>query len=253
MTIELAPPHGDLTFMSPLSEARADAIVAFLADGFRGTVLDIGCGWAELLLRVVAAAPEGRGVGVDLDAAAIAHGGELARQRRIDDRVTLIVDDARAFSGGADAVICIGASEVWGPPVEENQAIDYAAALNAVRALVPTGGRVLYGEGVWSRPPTAEAAAGLGGRLDEFIPLADLADLAAQSGYAVVATHEANLDEWDAFESGYCAAYARWLVDHGPDHPDAAEVRSRARAQRDRYLRGYRGILGLAYLHLVAV
>ena len=45
----------------------------------------------------------------------------------------------------------------------------------------------------------------------------------------------------------------RWLADHEPDHPDAAEVRDRAARQHASYLGGYRGVLGLAYLHLVAL
>lgn len=81
MTITLAQPFEDLTFMTPLSEARADELVGFLAEDLRGTVLDIGCGWAELLLRAVAAAPDARGVGVDTDAASIEHGRRLLEQR----------------------------------------------------------------------------------------------------------------------------------------------------------------------------
>jgi len=46
------PLHRDLTFLAPLSEARATRLVAFLAEEPPSTVLDVGCGWAELLLRV---------------------------------------------------------------------------------------------------------------------------------------------------------------------------------------------------------
>ncbi len=80
-----------------------------------------------------------------------------------------------------------------------------------------------------------------------------LLDLAEEAGFLPVQVHEANLDEWDEFESGYTARYARWLAEHGPDHPDADEVRERAARQRAAYFDGYRGILGMAYLCLVAV
>lgn len=67
-----------------------------------------------------------------------------------------------------------------------------------------------------------------------------------------MAVHEATIDEWDEFESGYSTCYATWLAAHDPDDPDADEVRARARRQRDGYLHGYRGIMGMAYLQLLA-
>lgn len=257
MTITLAQPFEDLTFMTPLSEARADELVGFLAEDLRGTVLDIGCGWAELLLRAVAAAPDARGVGVDTDAASIEHGRRLLEQRGLADRVTLTCGDAKDHAPArADAVVCIGASQVWGPPVEDdncNEPLDYSSALAAIRALVPRGARVIYGEGIWSKPPTAAAVAPLAGRLDELVSLAELVDLAVVQGFMPVAVHEASVDEWDHFESGYSACYAKWLAEHGLDHPDATEVRARAARQRAGYFGGYRAVMGMAYLALLAV
>ncbi|MFL5861571.1 MAG: hypothetical protein ACJ780_12425 [Solirubrobacteraceae bacterium] len=131
--------------------------------------------------------------------------------------------------------------------------MDYPAALRALRALVPRGARVVYGEGVWSRPATSEAAAPLGGRLDEFATLAQLTELVVDHGFMPIAVHEANLDEWDEFESGYSACFAAWLAEHDTDDPDAGEVRNRAARQRGGYLSGYRGVLGMAYFALIAV
>lgn len=253
--IQLRPPHLDLTFMTPLSEQRAGTLVGFLVEGLQGgTVVDLGCGWAELLLRTLAARPDARGIGVDSDEPAIEHGRDLARRRGLADRVKLVVGDARALSPrGADAVICIGASQIWGPPVEDAQPLDYSAALGAVRALVPRGGRAIFGEGVWSRPPTSLAVAPLSGRPDELVSLPDLVELAVAHGFLPLAVHEANQDEWDEFESGYSACYAVWLAEHGPDDTDRGEVLAMAARQRKAYYGGYRGVMGMAYLSLVAV
>jgi cyclopropane fatty-acyl-phospholipid synthase-like methyltransferase len=250
---EFTPPHVDLTFMAPLSEERATRLVRFLADGEPGTVLDIGCGWAALLLRVLDAIPEAIGEGVDLDAVAIGHGQAVAAERGLADRVDLRVDDARDLAGGWDAVICIGASQVWGAPVEDAQPLPYADALAALRGLVNRGGRLVYGDGIWSRPPTPDAVAPLAGRDDEFRTLGEVAALAVEAGFAPLAVHEASLDEWDVFEGGYAAGYARWLAGHEPDDPEADEVRVLAERQRTAYFAGYRGILGLGYLELLAV
>ena len=253
MSPSFTPLHQDLTFLSPLSEARAARLVAFLAEGEPSTVLDVGCGWGELLLRVLEAAPAARGLGLDLDEEALGGARERAVRRGLAERATFEARDARDVSGTFGAVACIGASQIWGPDVEEAQPIDYAAALTALRALLPRGGRLVYGEGVWSAPPTPAATAPLAGRDDEYVEIGALVELAEAHGFAVVAAHQADLDEWDTFESGFTAGYAHWLAEHEPDHPDAEEVRGLAARQHAAYFGGYRGILGLAYLQLAAV
>jgi hypothetical protein len=93
----------------------------------------------------------------------------------------------------------------------------------------------------------------LAGRPDECVFLPDLLDIARDSGFAVMQVHQATLSEWDAFESGYTARYARWLASHAADHSDAPTVRTKVETQRNAYFRGYRGILGMAYLAMFAV
>ncbi|GAA0926548.1 class I SAM-dependent methyltransferase [Kribbella koreensis] len=258
MSIVMNHPSEDLTFMTPLSQARAGRLTEFLATSPQRhkeqRVLDLGCGWGELLLRVVEASPTARGIGIDLDQPAIEHGRKLARDRGLADRVTFTDGDAKAQpDGSADAVICIGASQIWGPPVEARQPLDYVSALRALRKLVAPGGRVLYGEGIWSRTPTPEAIAPLAGRPDEFVGMGELIELAVAHGFQPIQVHEANLDEWDEFESGSNARYTRWLAEHGTGHPDADGILARAAAKRAAYFGGYRSILGMAYLALVAV
>lgn len=257
MSIDLSPHYLDLAFLSPLSDRRADRLVQFLTDGEPRVILDVGCGWAELLLRALGAAPEAVGIGVDRNTDAIEHGKVLAAKRGLGDRVTLVAGDASVDAPqSADAVICIGASQIWDPtfghgPITEP--LDYRRALTAIRGLVPRGGRVVYGEAIWSTAPTAAAIAPLAGRIDEFVPLIDLVEIVASCGFAPMAYHEADLEEWDTFESGIGAGYARWLATHDPADPDSEDVQQRAQRQRAAYLNGYRGVLGMAYLELLAI
>lgn len=254
MPLELDPFHRELTFMAPLSEARGARLCDFVAANARGTVVDAGCGWAELLIRVLEAAPKIQGLGIDLDADAVAHGQALARERGVADRISLIVGDVKAhLPEAAGAVLCIGASQIWGPPVEARQPLDYRSALEAIRALLQPGAPAVYGEGIWTATPTPEAMAPLANRVDEYLFLPDLLDTVRDCGFVVVRAHQATLDEWDAFESGFTARHARWLGKHPADHPDAAAVRARMLAQSNAYFRGYRGVLGMAYLELLAV
>lgn len=248
----LPPAHEFLTFMTPLSQERADRLIRFLAADQEGTVVDFGCGWAELLLQVLAVAPSATGVGYDLDEDAVAHGRRLADERGLDHRVTLHVGDAKDQRVSASAAIAVGASQIWGPPVEDNEPIAYRAALTALRGALPRGGRLVYAEGIWSAPPTSKAIAPLAGRPDEFVSLRELLRIAVRCGFQPQIVAEATQDEWDEFEGGFSARFTRWLLDH-PDDSAADQIRTRAEAQRDAYIDGYRGVLGMAYLGLVAV
>jgi hypothetical protein len=246
VSIELSSLYVDLDFLSPLSDSRANRLVHFLADTVPQVVLDVGFGWAELLMRTLTASPRSLGIGIDRDANAIRHGKGLAANRGLGDRLTLLVGDA-AVDGQrtGDAAICVGASQIWDPdfgtgPITEP--LDYRRALTAIRGIVRRRGRVVYGEAIWSTTPTPEAIEPLAGRIDEFVQLATLLEIAASCGFAPMAFHEADLDEWDIFEAGMGACYARWLSEHGPDGPAADEVRQTAQGQRTRYLARQQGI-----------
>ncbi|HUH93069.1 MAG TPA: methyltransferase domain-containing protein [Casimicrobiaceae bacterium] len=239
--------------MAPLSEERAARLCDFLAGNARGTIVDAGCGWAELLICLLESAPSATGLGIDLNADAVAHGQARARQRGVADRISLIAGDVKAhLPEAAGAVLCIGSSQIWGPPVEARLPLDYRSAVRAIRALLDPGSPAVYGEAIWTANPTPEAIAPLANRVDEYVFLPELLDTVRDCGFVVFGVHQATLDEWDSFESGYTARYARWLTEHAAEHPDAAEVRGRMLAQSNAYFRGYRGVLGMAYLELLA-
>jgi uncharacterized protein YbjT (DUF2867 family) len=69
-------------------------------------------------------------------------------------------------------------------------------------------------------PPTPDVLAGLVGKPNDFGSLADLVDLAIDNGFRPLAVSMANTDEWDTFESRWCAGRERWLL----AHPDAAAL-----------------------------
>lgn len=89
-------------------------------------------------------------------------------------------------------------------------------------------------------------------RADEFHDLGGLVDVAVSAGFRPVWIETADGDEWEDFESGYQADAEEWLAAH-PDHPLAQETRERVDRHRSSWLRGYRGVLGMAYLTLVPV
>ncbi|GHD18740.1 SAM-dependent methyltransferase [Streptomyces violarus] len=238
------PRHTRLTFHGPLSEARADRLIERLTRTTPTTVLDIGCGWAELMLRVLTTAPDATGTGIDIDAEALARGREAATARGLADRVRFVEGSAtETVHDPADLVLCLGASQALGDRLPE--------ALKELRRRVADGGRVLLGEGFWQRTPTPAELSGMwpDAAVTDHHDLATLVDLAIEAGFRPEWTETASLDEWEEFESAYLADVEVWLAEH-PGHPLAAETRERADRHRARWLT-YRGVLGLAYLTLV--
>lgn len=99
MTSPPAPGNGSrLQFNSPLSGARADRLVTSLAGGSPGTVLDVGCGWGELLLRLLAAAPGATGTGIELHGPDLARARAAATARGLDGRVNFVEADGKSHS-----------------------------------------------------------------------------------------------------------------------------------------------------------
>ncbi|MFI9393142.1 SAM-dependent methyltransferase [Streptomyces bauhiniae] len=238
--------HARLTFHGPLSAERATAIVERLAANRPRTVLDIGCGWGELLLRVLEAVPAARGTGIDVNETDLARGRREAEARGLAGRVEFVAESARGtVREPADLVLCLGASQALSeaePPTGE--------ALASLRRLVSDGGRVLLGEGFWERTPTETELAGMwpGARADDHFGLAELLDLAVAAGFRPEWTETATHSEWEHFESAYQADQEVWLA----ANPSATEVRDRLDRHRAQWM-SYREVLGMAYLTLVPV
>ncbi|NLU68322.1 class I SAM-dependent methyltransferase [Streptomyces sp. HNM0574] len=251
-----APPRlTRLTFHGPLSEHRAARMIHRLTRQVPSppaTVLDIGCGWGEFTLRVLEAVPTATGLGLDLDEDDLARGRAEARTRGLAERVRFVRESAVGTRRGpADLVLCLGAGQALSDATPPGHT---APALRALRRLVAPGGRVLLGEGIWQRPPEQAELAQMwpGARAAEHHGLAELVDLAVAAGFRPAWIETASRDEWEEFESGYRADVEAWLAAH-PGHPQAEETRARADRHRAAWLRGYRDVLGLAYLTLVPV
>jgi SAM-dependent methyltransferase len=223
-----AAAHSQLTFNAPLSLTRAAGLIRRLAPRAGERVLDLGCGWGELLVHLVSTAPGVVGDGIDSSRDAIERGRRVA-----PPTVRLHVGDAGAWDEPADLIVCIGSTHAFGGT---------AGALAAIGRLLRPGGRALLGEGFWAKPPSETALRGMGdAKADELAELPGLLALVERSRLELVHHEVADIDEWDEFESRWCdGLWATGL-------PEAIAV---ADEHQDGYIHGYRGTLGFAYLIL---
>lgn len=225
--------YESLDFNSPMTEETANGLVAELAAARPQRVLDIGCGWGELLLRLLAACPDASGHGVDTDAVLTDRATANAADRGLDARVTFT--DALADAPSADLVVSVGADHVFG---------DHGDALAALWDLTTAGGRLLFGTGFWEQPPT-EAV------LDMFGELPTLEQLVARAtalGWRPLGLTVSSPRDWDHFEFGFLADWEQFVM-RPPSAEGAAAARRAADAHRDAYLER-RGTLGFAFLTL---
>lgn len=219
---------------TPLSEPHAQLLLERMALG-EGHLVDLGCGWGELLLRAAAGAPGLRATGVDVDVTGLDRGRAAAGERGL--AVAFTESDAATWDVAAERAFCIGAAHIFGSAT---------AALEALARVVLPSGRLLYGDGFWAVPPGAAALDIFG---PDLLTLPDLLDAANAAGWRVLHVSTAGPLEWDDFESTSRAGWEEWLAAH-PDDPRAGGVRDWLDRRLREYVRDYRGVLGFTYLVL---
>ncbi len=227
---------------TPLSDEHATLLLDRLAMPPGGRVLDVGCGWGELLLRAVTVAagggePAAMGIGVDTDAAVLDRARVLAIERGLAGQVRFVQQEAATWREPADRVICLGASHALGGTEQ---------ALSTLAELAAPGGRLLFGDGCWEKPPTEEASALFGA---EVLSLAEILGHAHAAGWRLLHLSTADQHEWDEFETSWAAGRQEWLLAH-PSHQQAQSVRDTVDAHLSEYVNTYRGVLGFCYLVL---
>jgi SAM-dependent methyltransferase len=230
--------YSAMRWNTPLSEAHADALIASLGVSGAGSVLDLGCGWAELLIRVLRSADAGcSGIGVDTDGVLLERAAASIAQVGLRERISLERCSVTQWVKPADRVICIGASHAFGGT---------AAALQRLSDLVTPGGRVLFGDGCWEREPTPQALAIFG---QDVLPLTAVVELALAAGWRLLSLTTADQGEWDDFEGSWRRGQEQWLLANRDD-PRAQELREALDARLLEYVNGYRGVLGFCYMVL---
>jgi SAM-dependent methyltransferase len=231
--------HADHVFCSPLSTSKADLLVELLDLPPSGRVLDVGCGKAELLLRI-ARRYGAFGVGVDPDGGFLAAARASADAHGVSQRMEFHearVADVALEPASFDLALCIGSSHAYGT---------FAEALAALAGLVRPGGQVLIADLYWRQEPSPDYLALLGASAAIHLTHAGNEAAGLAVGLAPFYSAVSSQDEWDHFEGLFCRAVERFARDQ-PDDPDAEAFRARIRQWREGYRRWGRDTLGFGF------
>ena len=86
---------------------------ATVASRLPGRIVDYGCGWGELMLRIAEAVPDAQATGVDIFGPDILRGREAAAERGLAHRVTFIEGPAAEHTTPADLVLNSGSYQAF--------------------------------------------------------------------------------------------------------------------------------------------
>ena len=222
---------------APLADTSVDALMELVASYHPRTALDVGCGSAQWLVRLLERASDGRGVGVDLSAEALAAAQVLAEERGVGDRLELRKQDASTIGDGRyDALLCVGSTHAL---------CGLEPTLKALHGWGGPGSVAVVGDGFWEKAPDVSTLQALEATPEEFPSYAGLVRLVEAQGWAPVRVHVSSLQEWDDYEWAWVSTLRRWARQN-PDDPDATDGLAFAEQHQRMWLDGYRETLGFA-------
>ena len=231
--------HRDLVFCNPLSSAKFDELIGLLRLPAAAQVLDVACGKAELLCRVVERWGA-RGTGVDLSPYAVEDARARVADRGLQERIQIVEGDGAKFEAAPesfDATICLGASRIWG---------GHAGTIAALAPWTRPGGMIVVGEPFWKTDPSPEHLAAAKLEHDAWGSHLDNIESGAAQGTPFLHAIVSSEDDWDRYEGYHRYATEMYAVEH-PQDPGVAELLADARRyQDDIYLRWGRREVGWA-------
>jgi cyclopropane fatty-acyl-phospholipid synthase-like methyltransferase len=228
-----------LPYNNPLSVAKIEAVIGLLGLSDLATVLDIGSGRSELLIRLVERY-QVKALGLELDASDMQDAREQAARRIPNGRLELRECDATLFEPEPEAfdlAICLGACHIHG---------GFRPTMQRLAGATRPGGKILIGESYWKQEQTQEylvalSTTALKATRDDYQTHAETVATGVSLGLIPMYACVANEDEWDCFE---------WLQMHEqfalcqPDDPELPAVIARIHSWREIYLRWGRDTLG---------
>jgi SAM-dependent methyltransferase len=230
--------HRDHDYCNPISTTKIEKVLDLLPLDVGSRVLDLGCGRAELALRII----ERFGstvIAVDHSELMLDAARERAEWTGALSKLHLDDSDIRNYQADPETfhlTVMLGAGGIDG---------GMAGICNQLKVWTKAGGYILIGEGYWQRKPHADYLGLLGGTDAQYLDHRGNVQAGLDAGLIPMHAATASLDEWDDYEWKYSRSIERYAGEQ-PDDPDVAEMLKRIRRWRDAYLKWGRDTLGFA-------
>ncbi len=230
--------HRDHDYCNPIAAAKIERVLDLLPLDDASRVLDLGCGRAELALRII----ERFGstvIAVDHSELMLDAARKRAEWTGALHKLHLDDTDIRNFEADPETFhlcVMLGGGGIDG---------GMAGICNRLKVWTRGGGYILIGEGYWQRKPQADYVRFLGGSDDEFLDHRGNVQAGIDAGLVPMHAATASPDEWDEYEWKYSRSIERYARER-PEDPDVPAMLARIRRWRDGYLRWGRDTLGFA-------
>ncbi|MFS0741217.1 class I SAM-dependent methyltransferase [Brevundimonas sp. 3P9-tot-E] len=212
-----------LAICNALSMERLEATAARAGLHPDATVMDIGCAYGEISMRL-ARVFDARVTAVELDPV-MADGAEARIQAAgLADRITVRREtSATALKDHAplDLIVAIGATEPAGAGLREP-----ALVFSALAERLAPGGALLWGDLFWKSEPPAPLRQ-LVETSGYYVSHEEWQAAAREDGLEVASAEISGDAEWAAYRTAMETAVADWLDAHA-DHADAPSVAATA-------------------------
>jgi SAM-dependent methyltransferase len=230
----------ELLWNAPVSERKMSAVIAALELRPDPSVLDVGCGCGEVLIRLHERYRI-KGVGVDLSGEHVREArrraagridAKMVRFREADAR-TLVIEPA-----SLDLAVCLGSTHAFGLGK-----FAFQAALQRLLPWVAPGGLLLVAETYLKQPAPPEYRALIGDSAPDGMTHAANVAVGSNLDLVPLGAWTSSVDEWDDFEWAFQRAVERNALKR-PDDPELAKKLTRRREWMDAYLQWGRDTLG---------
>jgi SAM-dependent methyltransferase len=230
--------HRDHDYCNPISATKIERLLDLLPLDETSRALDLGCGRAELALRIIErfGSPV---IAVEHSSLMLDAARERAEWTGALHKLHLDDVDIRDFKADPETFhlsVMMGAGGITG---------GMAGICNKLKGWTKGGGYVLVGEGYWRQKPHPDYLALLGGSESQYLDHRGNVQAGIDAGLIPMHATTSSTDEWDEYEWKYCRSIERYAREM-PDDPDVPAMLERIHRWRDGYMRWGRDTLGFA-------